>query len=83
MAIREQVPKSLREPVGFASLVVMLFGVVVGYVLVTTGVTLFFGLQPFEKSAVSTGEAVAVTVIGLASVVVGYGGWRGFTYFAY
>lgn len=83
MALREQVPKPLRGPVGFASLTVMLFGVVFGYVLTVTGITLYFGLQPFPEGAVTATESLIVTAVGLAVVGVGYAGWRGFNYFAY
>lgn len=83
MAIREQVPKSLRGPIGFGSLLIMLLGIVVGYILFTTGLTLFFDLHPIEQGAVSKTEAISVTGIGLASLVAGYVGWRGFNYFAY
>lgn len=83
MAIREQVPKSLRGPAGFASLVVMVFGIVVGYVLVTTGITLYLDLHPIQQGAISDFEGIAVTAVGVAALVVGYAGWRGFNYFAY
>lgn len=83
MAIRERVPKPLRGPAGFASLVVMVFGVVVGYVLVTTGLTLYFDLHPIQQGAISDFEGIAVTAVGVAALVAGYAGWRGFNYFAY
>lgn len=83
MALREQVPKSLRGPVGFASLAVMLVGLTVGYILTTTGIVLYTGLHPIEQGSVSSGEGIAVTVIGVVILVIGYMGWRGFTYFAY
>lgn len=83
MALREQVPKPLRGPIGFASLAVMLFGVVVGYILITVGITLHFNLQPIEQGAINSTEAVSVTAIGIVTFIVGYIGWRGFTYFAY
>ncbi len=83
MAIREQVPKPLRGPAGFASLTVMLLGVVIGYILITTGLTLYFNLDPIEQGAVSNFEAIAVTGIGVGTLVIGYLGWRGFNYFAY
>ncbi|WP_135826942.1 hypothetical protein [Halorussus ruber] len=83
MAIREQVPKPLRGPAGFTSLAVMLLGIVVGYILITTGVTLFFDLHPIEQGAISNTEALSVTAVGIVSLVVGYLGWKGFTYFAY
>lgn len=76
-------PKPLRGPAGFASLTIMLLGVVVGYILVTVGITLFFGLHPIEQGAISQGESIAVTLVGVAAAVVGYLGWRGFNYFAY
>ncbi|WP_158057449.1 hypothetical protein [Halorussus halophilus] len=83
MALREQIPKPLRGPVGFMSLFVMLAGVVIGYVLTVTGITLYFGLQPFPEGAVSSTEALTVMVVGFAVIGVGYAGWRGFNYFAY
>jgi uncharacterized membrane protein len=83
MTLREQVPKPLRGPVGFASLGIMLLGVTVGYILTSVGITLYFDLHPIEQGAVSAGEGIAVTAIGLVTLVVGYLGWRGFNYFAY
>lgn len=83
MAVQDHVPKALRGPIGFASLAIMLFGIIIGYILFTVGITLYFDMTPIESSAVSTFEALSVTGIGLASVVVGYLGWRGFNYFAY
>ncbi|WP_128478054.1 hypothetical protein [Halorussus pelagicus] len=83
MAIREQVPKPLRGPAGFASLAVMLLGVVIGYILITTGITLYFNLDPIEQGAVTSFEALAVTGVGVGTLAVGYLGWRGFNYFAY
>ena len=83
MAIREQVPKSLRGPIGFGSLLIMLFGIVIGYILFTTGLTLFFDLHPIEQGAISKTEGIVVSAVGLATFVAGYVGWRGFNYFAY
>lgn len=83
MALREQVPKPLRGPVGFASLAVMLAGIVVGYILVTVGLTLYFGLHPIEQGAISNMEGISVTLIGVVALIAGYVGWRGFNYFAY
>lgn len=66
-----------------ASLGVMLFGIVIGYILVTVGVTLYFGLHPITSEGVSSTDALIVFGTGVATSVVGYLGWRGFTYFAY
>ncbi|NEU56719.1 hypothetical protein [Halorussus sp. MSC15.2] len=83
MAIREQVPKPLRGPAGFASLAVMLLGIVVGYILTMVGITLYLGLDPIQQGAVSSVEAIGVTAVGIGAFVAGYLGWRGFNYFAY
>lgn len=83
MTLREQVPKPLRGPVGFASLGIMLIGVTIGYILTSVGLTLYLDLHPIEKGAVSTTEGIVVTAIGAVLLGVGYLGWRGFTYFAY
>jgi hypothetical protein len=83
MTLREQVPKPLRGPVGFASLGIMLLGVTVGYILTSVGITLYLNLHPIQQGAVSTGEGIAVTVLGVVTLAIGYLGWRGFNYFAY
>lgn len=83
MALREQVPKPLRGPAGFASLAVMLFGIVIGYILTTVGITLYFGLHPIEEGAITAVESLSVTAVGVVLTIVGYFGWRGFNYFAY
>ncbi|MFC7080631.1 hypothetical protein [Halorussus caseinilyticus] len=62
---------------------VMLLGIVVGYILTTVGLTLYFGLDPIEQGAVSTVESISVIAIGVGTFGLGYLGWRGFNYFAY
>ena len=82
MALKDQVPKSLRGPLGFGSLGVMIFGLVVGYIFTTVGLTLYFEMaDPGE--ALSSAQSLAISGLGLLSVVVGYFGWKGFNYFAY
>lgn len=83
MTLREQVPKPLRGPVGFASLGIMMLGATIGYIITTVGITIYFGLSPLEPSAVDTGESLAIIAIGLVTLAIGYLGWRGFNYFAY
>lgn len=82
MALRDSVPEPLRGPVGFGSLAVMIFGLVVGYVLTMVGITLYFGMgQPAE--ALSGIESLAISVIGVLCIGVGYLSWKSFNYFAY
>lgn len=82
MSIRERIPPVLRGPVGLASLVVMLAGVTVGYVVTVLGVTLYFDLNGLDEGITDV-EAVQVTLVGLGALTVGWLGWRGFTRFAY
>lgn len=82
MTLREQVPKPLRLPVGFASLGVMLVGLTVGYILTMLGITLYFDLNGLGEQITNT-EALTVTGMGLAAAIAGYFGWRGFNYFSY
>ncbi|WP_137287133.1 hypothetical protein [Halorussus salinisoli] len=82
MALKDHVPKPLRGPIGFGSIGVMILGLVVGYIFVTVGLTLYFGMgDPAE--ALSGLESLAISGVGLACLGVGYLGWKGFTYFAY
>jgi hypothetical protein len=81
MATRQRVPSKVWGPLGFASLVVGILGVVVGYIFVMLGMTLFFDLNP-TVSLTDAGSLVVIAV-GLGAVVVGYLGWRGFVRFAY
>lgn len=82
MTIREQVPKPLRLPVGFASLGVMVAGLAVGYILMMLGITLFFDLNGLGQQ-ITTMEALTVAAMGLVATIAGYGGWKGFNYFSY
>jgi hypothetical protein len=81
MATRQRVPSEVRGPLGFASLIIGILGVVVGYIFVMLGTTLFFDLNP-TVSLTDTGSFVVIAV-GVGAVVVGYLGWRGFVRFAY
>jgi hypothetical protein len=82
MALKDQVPKSLRGPLGFGSLGVMILGLVVGYILTMVGLTLFFEMATPGK-ALSAAESLSISGVGILSIVVGYFGWKGFNYFAY
>lgn len=83
MTLREQVPKPLRLPVGFASLAVMIIGVAVGYILMMLGLTLYFNLNGLEEGAITQMESIQVMATGVGATVLGYLGWRGFNYFSY
>lgn len=80
MAVKDRVPKQLRAPVGFASIAVMILGLVVGYIFTMLGVMLYFDL---ELEVVTKGESLVVLATGIAMFAVAYGGWKGFNYFAY
>lgn len=82
MALKDSVPEPLRGPVGFGSLAVMILGLVVGYIFTMLGVILYFGMgEPAE--ALSGGESLAISAIGLLCIGVGYLSWKSFNYFAY
>lgn len=82
MTIREQVPKPLRLPVGFASLGVMILGAAIGYILIMLGITLYFDLNGLDE-AITNIEALQVLATGIVATVVGWLGWKGFNYFSY
>ncbi|WP_440008759.1 hypothetical protein [Halomicrococcus sp. SG-WS-1] len=83
MALRNSVPKRLRGPIGFASIIVAILGIVVGYIFVMFGITLYFDMNALPKSAITPTESFIVIGTGLLSLLVGYVGWRGFNHFAY
>lgn len=79
--IKGRVPAAARDPLAIASVGVMVLGLVVGYVLVTLGISVYLGLVlPADLTAV---DATIVTVLGLVAAAAGYLGWRGFVYFSY
>ncbi|WP_115862323.1 hypothetical protein [Halorussus litoreus] len=82
MALKDNVPKTLRGPIGFGSIGVMILGIVVGYIFTATGITLYFG-QGVPAESLTTVESLAISAFGLACLVVGYAGWKSFNYFAY
>lgn len=84
MSIRDAVPKRLRGPVGFGSLALMLAGVLVGYIVVLLGITLYFNMNGNPTAGeVSKLESLKVVFIGVVCFLVGYAGWRGFLTFSY
>jgi len=81
MSVSNRVPDTLKGPLGAASLGVMLVGLVVGYIFTMLGITLVLGLNGIE--GISDMEALIVVGTGLACIVAGYLGWKGFMGFAY
>lgn len=82
MALKDSVPKTLRGPVGFGSLGVMILGLVVGYIFTMVGITLYFGMgDPAET--LSAFESLLISAVGIGCIAVGWLGWRSFNYFAY
>lgn len=79
--IKERVPSALRDPLALASVGLMVLGLTVGYVLIVLGISVSLGtVLPAELSTV---DGAIVAAVGLASIAVGWLGWRGFTYFSY
>ncbi|WP_266076531.1 hypothetical protein [Haladaptatus caseinilyticus] len=83
MALKNRVPKSLRGPVGLLSIVVALLGVIIGYIYLLFGLSLYFKLVPQMESTMTTTESLVVIAGGVVFFGIGYAGWRGFNYFAY
>lgn len=81
METRQRIPDGARGPLGFASLVIGVLGVVVGYIFMMLGTTLYFDLNP-TVSLTNTGS-LKVVATGLGALVIGYLGWRGFMRLAY
>ncbi|WP_435128468.1 hypothetical protein [Halobaculum sp. D14] len=81
MSVQQRVPDSLVGPLGVLSLGVGVIGLVVGYIFVLVGITLYFDMNGL--TGVSNTEALTVTASGIAAIVVGYLGGRGFMSFAY
>lgn len=82
MALKDQVPKTLRGPVGFGSLGVMILGLVVGYIFTMVGIILYFGMgDPAE--ALSAVESLLISGVGIGCIALGWLGWKSFNYFAY
>lgn len=81
MSVSNRVPDTLKGPLGVASLGVMILGLVVGYIFTMLGITLVLNLNGIE--GISDMEALTVTATGVACIVVGYLGWKGFMGFAY
>lgn len=83
MTLREAVPKPLRTPLGLVSFFVMLFGITVGYIVTVLGITEYYNLNRPPQSAISNVESLLVLAIGIACLVIGYLGWKGFLEFSY
>ncbi|MGA9400932.1 hypothetical protein [Haladaptatus sp.] len=83
MALKTSVPKPLRGPIGLLSIIIALLGIVIGYIYLLFGLSLYFNLIPQMADTMTGGESLVVIVTGVALFVVGYAGWRGFNYFAY
>ncbi|MFC7098535.1 hypothetical protein [Halobaculum marinum] len=81
MSVSTRVPEPLKGPLGVVSLGVMIVGLVVGYIFTMVGVTLYFDLNGIQ--GISNGESLVVVATGLACLVAGYLGWKGFMGFAY
>lgn len=82
VTLRERVPQSVRGPVSIVSLAMGMLGITIGYILTVFGVTLYYDLNGFGEE-ITTVESVVVIGVGVAILVLGYLGWRGFMYFAY
>ena len=79
--LKEQVPKSVRTPVSLLSFVVGIFSAVVGWILVTLGLTLYWDLHGIEP--ITGTDSLIILGIGLAVATLSYFGLKGFMYFSY
>lgn len=84
MALKNKVPKTLRGPIGFGSLGVMILGLVVGYIFTVAGLTIYFGLGSGPADVLNGSiDALLISAVGLVCIAVGFLGWKSFNYFAY
>ncbi|WP_458185390.1 hypothetical protein [Haladaptatus sp. NG-WS-4] len=83
MALKNRVPRALRGPVGLLSIIVALLGIVIGYIYLLFGLSLYFELIPQMRATMTTTESLVVIAGGVVCLIIGYAGWRGFNYFAY
>lgn len=81
MASHQEIPADARGPLGFVSLVIGVLGVIIGYIFVMLGITLYFDLNP--TVSLTNAGSIVVIITGLGALVIGYLGWRGFMRLAY
>lgn len=82
MTLKNRVPPRLTGPIGLGSILVMIGGLTVGYILTILGITLYFG-HGIAAPELVWWESLTISAIGLVLIAVGYYGWKGFTYFSY
>jgi len=82
MTLRNRLPEPVSRSIGFGSLIVMILGLAVGYILFMVGLGTYFG-HTIPADDLSQIEAVVIAGIGIACVAIGYFGWKGFLYFSY
>jgi hypothetical protein len=82
MTLKSRVPKRAALSIGVGSLAVMVFSLIIGYILAMVGITTFFG-HTLPSDDLSRIDALVITGIGVASMFLGYLGWKGFLYFSY
>ncbi len=83
MALKNRVPKSFRGPIGLLSIIVALLGVIIGYIYLLFGLSLYFELIPQMDDTMTSTESLIVIGTSIVFLLIGYSGWRGFNYFAY
>lgn len=80
-SLKERVPKPLRTPLGVLSYGVGLVGITIGYVLLMLGIVLYHDLA-LEGEIGASGSLIVVG-FGLAALIGGYFGVKGYMYFSY
>lgn len=80
VSLKERVPSSARGPVSVGSLLVGVAGFTVGYILLVLGISFIYDLAPHELPLF---DGLVITGIGVALLVAGYAGLKGFMYFSY
>lgn len=80
MSIERRIPNRLVGPLGGVSLLVGLASIVMGYIFIVIGITLYFGMNGLE--GVTRTDSIVVLGTGVLLVGVAYVGYKGFMRFA-
>lgn len=80
MRVRQSVPEQFLTPISIVSLGVMVTGAVLGYIFIILAFTLYLGLNDLP---LTNSQSLVVAGSGVACLVIGYVGWRGFMTFAH
>lgn len=82
VALKERIPRPLRTPVSLTSFAIGVLGVVLGWIYISLGATLYWDLNGLGDAITGT-ESLIVLAVGIVFAAVGYVGLKGFMYFSY